>query len=73
MDSDWQDKLVLPEQVLQHIRPGMTIFLGSGLAEPRTLMKSLIESGLPETNDLEFIQLTSESNFLSLSDMSYGK
>jgi len=73
MDDNWQDKLVSPEQVLQHIKPGMTIFLGSGLAEPRTLMKSLIESGLPDTNDLEFIQLTSESNFLSLSDMNYGK
>ena len=73
MDGNWQDKLVSPEQVLQHIKPGMTIFLGSGLAEPRTLMKSLIESGLPDTNDLEFIQLTSESDFLSLSEMSYGK
>jgi len=73
MNRNWQDRLVSPEQVLQHIKPGMTIFLGSGLAEPRTLMKSLIESGLPDTNDLEFIQLTSHSDFLSLSDMSYGK
>ena len=73
MNGNWQDKLVSPEQVLQHIKPGMTIFLGSGLAEPRTLMKHLIESGLPDMNDLEFIQLTSETNFLSLSDMSYGK
>ncbi|RLC06305.1 MAG: GNAT family N-acetyltransferase [Deltaproteobacteria bacterium] len=73
MDNNWQDKLVSPEKVLQHIKPGMTIFLGSGLAEPRTLMKSLIESGLPDMNDLEFIQLTNYSGFLSLSDMSYGK
>jgi len=73
MDGNWQNKLVPPEQVLQHIKPGMTIFLGSGLAEPRTLMKSLIGSGLPDTNDLEFIQLTSESDFLSLNDMNYGK
>jgi acyl-CoA hydrolase/GNAT superfamily N-acetyltransferase len=51
----------------------MTIFLGSGFAEPRTLMKSLIASGLPDTNDLAFIQLTSYSDFLSLSDMGYGK
>ena len=73
MNSNWQDKLVSPEDVLRHIKPGMTIFLGSGFAEPRTLMKSLIESGLPDTNDLEFIQLTSYSDFLSLSDMGYGK
>ena len=73
MDCNWQDKLVSPETVLQHIKPGMTIFLGSGLAEPRTLMRSLIESGIPVTKDLEFIQLTSHSDFLSLKDMSYGK
>jgi acyl-CoA hydrolase/GNAT superfamily N-acetyltransferase len=73
MHNNWQDKLVSPEKVLQHIKPGMTVFLGSGLAEPRTLMKSLIESGLPDMNDLEFIQLTNYSGFLSLSDMSYGK
>ena len=36
-------------------------------------MKSLIESGLPDTNDLEFIQLTSYSDFLSLNNMDYGK
>jgi acyl-CoA hydrolase/GNAT superfamily N-acetyltransferase len=73
MNCNWQDKLVSPEKVLLHIKPGMTIFLGSGLAEPRTLMKSLIDSGIPDTKDLEFIQLTSYSDFLSLSDMSYGK
>ena len=72
MDSNWQDKLVSPEEVLGHIKPGMTIFLGSGFAEPRTLIKRLIESGLPDINDLEFIQLTSYSDFLSLSDMGYG-
>ncbi len=73
MNSNWLDKLVSPEEVLRHIKPGMTIFLGSGFAEPRTLMKSLIESGLPDTNDLEFIQLTSYSDFLSLNNMDYGK
>ena len=72
MDSNWQDKLVSPEEVLAHIKPGMTIFLASGFAEPRTLIKRLIESGLPDINDLEFIQLTSYSDFLSLSDMGYG-
>jgi acyl-CoA hydrolase/GNAT superfamily N-acetyltransferase len=73
MNSDWQNKLVPLEKVLQYIKPGMTIFLGSGMAEPRTLIKSLIESGLPDMNDLEFIQLTSDSSILSLRDMSYGK
>jgi acyl-CoA hydrolase/GNAT superfamily N-acetyltransferase len=49
----------------------MTIFLGSGVAEPRTLMKSLIESGLSNTNDLELIQLTSHGDVLSLKGLDY--
>jgi acyl-CoA hydrolase/GNAT superfamily N-acetyltransferase len=49
----------------------MTIFLGSGVAEPRTLMKCLIESGLSNTNDLELIQLTSHGDVLSLKDLDY--
>ncbi len=73
MTRNWQDKLVSPEKVLQHIKPGMTIFLGSGLAEPRTLMRSLLESGLPDTIDLVLFQLTSYSDFLSLNHMKYGK
>ncbi len=73
MTKDWQKRLVSPQHVLQHIRPGMTIFLGSGLAEPRTLLKHLIESGLPDTNDLELIQLVSYSGLVSLADMDYRK
>jgi acyl-CoA hydrolase/GNAT superfamily N-acetyltransferase len=49
----------------------MTIFLGSGVAEPRTLMKCLIESGLSNTNDLELIQLTSHGDVLSLKNLDY--
>ena len=62
----WEHLVVSPEEVLAYIKPGMTIFLGSGVAEPRTLMKCLIESGLSNTNDLELIQLTSHGDILSL-------
>jgi acyl-CoA hydrolase/GNAT superfamily N-acetyltransferase len=58
---------------LASIKPGMTIFLGSGVAEPRTLMKCLIESGLSNTNDLELIQLTSHGDVLSLKDLDYQR
>jgi acyl-CoA hydrolase/GNAT superfamily N-acetyltransferase len=51
----------------------MTIFFGSGVAEPRTLMKCLMESGLSNTNDLELIQLTSHGDVLSLRDLDYQK
>ncbi len=73
MTRDWQKHLVSPQHVLQHIRPGMTIFLGSGLAEPRTLLNHLIESGLLDANDLELIQLVSYSGLVSLADMNYRK
>ncbi|MBW2297137.1 MAG: GNAT family N-acetyltransferase [Deltaproteobacteria bacterium] len=73
MKQNWKDKLVMPEDVLQYIKPGMNIFIGSGTAEPRTLVKSLIESGLSDTNDLELIQLTSHSDFISLKNLDYRK
>ena len=67
----WEHLLVSPDDVLASIKPGMTIFLGSGVAEPRTLMKCLIDSGLSNTNDLELIQLTSHGDVLSLKDLDY--
>jgi acyl-CoA hydrolase/ribosomal protein S18 acetylase RimI-like enzyme len=67
----WQDRVFSPEEVLACIKPGMTIFLGSGVAEPRTLMKCLVDSGLSNTNDLELIQLTSHSDILSLKKLDY--
>jgi acyl-CoA hydrolase len=60
--NQWENLVVAPEEALAHIKPGMTIFLGSGVAEPRTLMKCLIDSGLSNTNDLELIQLTSHGD-----------
>jgi acyl-CoA hydrolase len=72
-NTKWQDRVVSPEEVLAYVKPGMTIFLGSGVAEPRTLMKTLIDSGLSNTNDLELIQLTSHSDFLSLKKLDWQK
>jgi acyl-CoA hydrolase len=62
----WKDLVVSPEDVMSHIKPGMNIFLGSGVAEPRTLMKTLIESGLSNTYDLELIQLNIHGDIFSL-------
>ena len=38
-NTQWKKRLVTPQEVFYSIKPGMTIFLGSGVAEPRTLMK----------------------------------
>ena len=69
----WKSLVVPPERVLANIKPGMSIFLGSGVAEPRTMMKCLIDSGLPNINDLELIQLTSHSDLLSLKKRDWQK
>ena len=55
----WDEKIVTPEKVLARIEPGMSIFLGTGMAEPRTLVKSLMASGEGNLQDLELIQLVS--------------
>jgi len=70
---EWQKLVVSPEQVLASIKPGMTVFLGSGVAEPRTLMKCLIDSGVSNTNDLELVQLTSHSDMFSLKKRAWQK
>ncbi|MBI5552994.1 MAG: hypothetical protein HY911_15895, partial [Desulfobacterales bacterium] len=41
---DWQKRVVTPDAALARIEPGMNIFLGTGTAEPRTLVKHLMAS-----------------------------
>jgi len=55
----WKYKVISPEEVLSKIEPGMAIFLGTGMAEPRTLVKHLMASEEPNLQDLELIQLVS--------------
>ncbi|MCX5828210.1 MAG: GNAT family N-acetyltransferase [Deltaproteobacteria bacterium] len=59
MAEEWTNKIVDPEVVLSKIKPGMSIFVGTGVAEPRTLIKHLMESELSNLKDLEIIQLLS--------------
>ena len=53
----WEEKIVAPERVLETVKPGMTIFIGTGMAEPRTLVKHLLGSEAGNLEDLELIQL----------------
>ncbi len=57
--GSWEKKIVSPERVLETIKPGMTIFIGTGMAEPRTLVKHLMRSDASNLEDLELIQLVS--------------
>lgn len=63
---NWEKTVVSPRRVLERIEPGMRIFLGTGVAEPRTLVKHLMNSDLPPAQDLELIQLVSLGDAISL-------
>jgi acyl-CoA hydrolase/GNAT superfamily N-acetyltransferase len=58
-------KIVSPETVLSRLKPGMSIFLGTGAAEPRTLVKYLMKSRAGNLDDLELIQLVSFGEAIS--------
>ncbi|MDM8555487.1 GNAT family N-acetyltransferase [Desulfococcaceae bacterium HSG7] len=70
-DTKWKELIVPPKKVMDNIKPGMTIFLGSGVAEPRTLIKSLMDSDLSNVKDLELVQIASHSDILSLKELHY--
>ena len=70
--ESWREKIVSPEKALERVEPGMSIFLGTGMAEPRTLVKHLMASDQPNLQDLELIQLISLGDPLSI-DSRYSK
>lgn len=63
----WKNKVVSPEDVLMRIKPGMSIFLGTGVAEPRTLVKYLTSSDFANLTDLELIQIVSLGDAIAFS------
>ncbi|MFP4452579.1 MAG: GNAT family N-acetyltransferase [Desulfobacterales bacterium] len=63
---DWQKRVVSPEKALKKIEPGMCIFLSTGTAEPRTMVRHLMESDADNLQDLELFQLVSFGDALSL-------
>ncbi|MEN8691719.1 MAG: GNAT family N-acetyltransferase [Desulfobacterales bacterium] len=67
------EKIVSPEMVLSHIKPGMGIFLGTGAAEPRTLVKYLMKSRAGNLEDLELIQLVSFGEAISPKTLRFQK
>lgn len=58
-DRSWRDRVLPPEKVMARLEPGMTIFIGTGVAEPRTLVQHLMASDADNLQDLELIQLVS--------------
>jgi acyl-CoA hydrolase/RimJ/RimL family protein N-acetyltransferase len=66
----WKKKRVSTQEVLTKIRPGMTLFIGTGPAAPRTLMKALFDSDQHNIRDLELVQLAVQGDvILSVADL----
>ncbi|MEJ2024729.1 MAG: hypothetical protein P8Y00_06910 [Deltaproteobacteria bacterium] len=57
--TSWKKETVDVTGVLSKIRPGMSIFLTTGVAEPRTLVRGLMSSKSSNLEDLEVVQLVS--------------
>ena len=49
----WENLIVDPGQVMKKLEPGMSIFLGTGVGEPRTLVKHLMSADSAHLKDLE--------------------
>ncbi|MGE5838438.1 MAG: GNAT family N-acetyltransferase, partial [Deltaproteobacteria bacterium] len=65
-DSSWEDRVVPPEEVLSRLEPGMSIFISTGVAEPRTMVKHLMSSDAANIADIELIQVVSLGDAISL-------
>ncbi|NNL77695.1 MAG: GNAT family N-acetyltransferase, partial [Desulfobacterales bacterium] len=63
---DWENLTVKPERVIGKLEPGMSIFLGTGVGEPRTLVKHLMAANSNHLKDLELIQVVSLGDAISV-------
>ncbi|HNS55777.1 MAG TPA: GNAT family N-acetyltransferase [Smithellaceae bacterium] len=71
--DEWTKQIVSPEVVLSKIKPGMSVFVGTGVAEPRTLIKCLMESDKDNLTDLDIIQLLSLGDAIPPDERYSGK
>jgi acyl-CoA hydrolase len=69
----WKQKIVAPDRVMEKIRPGMRIFLGTGVSEPCTLVRHLMNSSHKGLVDLELIQLVNFSDTITLKTLDAHK
>lgn len=70
---EWRSRLVTPQEALHGVEPGMSIFLGTGAGEPRTLVQTLVDSREGNLRDLELVQLVSLGDALNIDELSHLK
>jgi len=71
--DNWESTVVSPETVTGKIKPGMSIFLGTAGAEPRTMVRHLMTADAKNLEDLELIQLVSFGDAISLQNLQSQK
>ena len=71
--NNWELLAVSPETVIGKIKPGMSIFLGTAGAEPRTMVRHLMTAEAKNLEDLELIQLVSFGDAVSLQTLQSQK
>jgi len=71
--DNWELTVVSPETVAGKIKPGMSIFLGTARAEPRTMVRHLMTAEAKNLEDLELIQLVSFGDAVSLQTLQSQK
>jgi acyl-CoA hydrolase/GNAT superfamily N-acetyltransferase len=69
INANWQDKITVPEKIMKMIKPGMSIFIGTGMAEPRSLVQALMNKNAGNLQDLELIQLVSFGDAISFREL----
>jgi len=67
--ENWRSAVAKPETVIGKFKPGMSIFLSTAVAEPRTMVRHLMTSGVKNLEDLELIQLVSFGDAVSLRNL----
>ncbi len=65
-ELNWKKQVVTADQVIEKLEPGTSIFLGTGVGEPRTLVKHLMAANSANLKDLELIQLVSLGDAISV-------
>jgi len=59
MAANWVRRAVSADRILDRLRPGMSIFAGSGAAEPRMTLQRLMAPDRGRLEDLDLIQVLS--------------
>jgi len=63
--QDWEGSVTSLEKAFKKIEPGMSVFVNTGISEPRALLRYLLDTREGNIADLELIQLVSFGEAIS--------